>query len=353
MPLRISGWLAAWRREPEKERAALPGGSIRGDRAMSKTSTAIMNKNGADGKDHAERPRDLNEFEALLRRGRDVYVYITAALASAILAAWNGGNRRLDEIRVQALKRDMSGGRWVDGEPIGLGVFAEGIQLGDGQHRLRAQIASNTDQTYHVRVFTDETEYGVFIATRDSGKPRSLADLLGILGVADGTGAAQAFERITNAMQTFLGATPGHLSRQERLDFAFKHAKEIRYVLGLPSRRFRPHVLAAIAIAFGKQAKPVSDFMAQVISGADLATGSPALEFGKALPELNDPKGAREKDRTMGVVMRVIHDGIMGRRKSTINSRLYTSGSPIVVAIEEFAGSKVAKAWVERNARVK
>jgi len=314
-------------------------------------NAAIMNKNATDGK--VEQPGTLAALERLLRRGSDFSVLITAGLAKAILDAWNASNRRIDEVRVQSLKRDQAAGRWVPGEPIGFGAFNDSIQLGDGQHRLCAQVASNTDQTYYVRVFTDEVEYGVFVATRDSGKPRSLADLLGILGIANGTGAAQAFERVTNAMQVFLGHAPSALSRQERLDFAFKHAKEIRYVLGLPSKRFRPHVLAAIAIAFGKHQKLVADFIAQVISGADLPSGHPALELGHAMPELNDVRGAREKDRAMAVVMRVTHDGIRGKRKTSVHSLLRTDNSPMVLAIEEFAGAKVAKAWVERNARAR
>src|SRR5262249_5443456 len=160
------------------------------------------------------------------------------------------------------------------GETIGFGVFPDSIQLGDGQHRLLAQVASGTEQVYHVRVFTDDTEFAVFVMTRDSGKGRTLADLFTILHVTEGSGAAMAFERVTKALQTFMGATRGRLSRQERLDFAYKHAKEIRYVLGLPNRQFRAHVLAAVGIAYGKHPKLVGDFVAQVISGAGLAAGS-------------------------------------------------------------------------------
>lgn len=48
---------------------------------------------------------------------------------------------------------------------------------------------------------------------------------------------------------------------------------------------------------------------------------------------------------------RVIHDGINGKKKTAIKSLVRTEDSPIVTAIADFAGSTVAKAWVERNAR--
>lgn len=318
-----------------------------------RTNAVIMQKNQGDSKDPAERPRTLVELEALLRRGSDFYVALSAALADAILSAWNGANRRIDEVRVQALKRDQIAGRWVAGEVIGFGVFADAIQLGDGQHRLRAQVASATEQVYRVRCFTDEAEFARFVTTRDSGKTRSLADLLGILLVAEGSGPAGVFERVANAMQMFMGSTPSRMTKQERLDFAYKRAGEIRYVLSLPTRQFRAHVLAAIAIAHRGHSKAVAEFMAKVISGADLRAGSPALELSKALPDLNDARGAKDKDRAVGVVLRVLHDGIRGRSKTAVNSVLRTPNSPIVAAVAEFAGADVASAWVERNARMK
>lgn len=314
------------------------------------TNAAIMNKNGAEGKS-IERPRTLADFEALLRRDRDFTVSLSAKIVNEALLEWNKSNRPVDQVRVQAYKRDQNDGRWLAGETIGMGVFHDSIQIGDGQHRWLAQVASGTEQVYRIRIFTDETEFALFVVTRDCGKIRSLADLFTVLHVTEGTGAAQAFERITNSMQAFYGATPHRLSRQERLDFAEKHAKEIKYALSLPTKQFRAHVLGAVAIAYGKHPKLVGEFIGSVISGADLPAKSPALELSKALPGLNESRSPREKDRAIGVVMRVIHDGIRGKKKTTVQSLLRTDSSPIVAAIAEFAGASVAKAWVERNDR--
>jgi hypothetical protein len=298
-----------------------------------------------------ERPTSLMEMERLIRAGVDFHVALTAKLAGEILIAWNTGNRRIDEVRAQAMKRDMAAERWLAGEAIGFGpTDDDGIELGDGQHRLHAQVASNTEQVYHVRVFSDATEFAVFIATRDSGKVRTLADLIGILRLADGSGAAMAFERVCNAWQSFLGNKPARLTRQERLDFAYKHVGEIGYVLTLPTRQFRAHTLAAIAIASTKYRKPVAEFISQVISGADLPAGSPALELSKALPALNEAAGIKEKERAMANVMRVIHDGIRGRKRTTVHAIARTKDSPIIEAIVEFAGKSAATGWTERHA---
>jgi len=312
-----------------------------------KTSNAIMSKDAGESKD-IERPRNLEALEALLRRGQDFYVMLSASVADAILGSWNTGNRRVDQVRVQALKRDQSAGRWLAGEAIGFGVFAGRIQLGDGQHRLMAQVASGTELVYLVRTFVDEVEFDMFVTTRDSGKNRTLADLFTILHVTEGSGSAMSFERVTNAMQTFMGARPGRLSRQERLDFAFDHAKEIRYVLGLRKRDFKAHILAAIAIAYAKNQKQVEEFVAQVISGAQLPAGSPALELTKALPDLSNARSGRERDRAMGIVLRVINDGIRGRKKTSIRGSK-ASGSPMRDAIAEFAGARIANEWAARQ----
>jgi hypothetical protein len=309
-------------------------------------NATIMTKNGGGSKMDVERPDTLVALEALLRRGIDFYCTISPALAEGVLSAWNTSNRRIDEVRVQAMKRDMTAMRWLSGEVIGFGILSEGIQVGDGQHRLRAQVGSGTEQVYRVRCFTDEIEFARFVTTRDSGKARSLADLLSILGL---TGSPTAFERVANAIQTFNGAMPSRLTKQERLDFAFDRASEIKYVLSLPTRSFRAHTLAAVAIAYRKYPKPVADFMAKVISGAELPAGSPALELSKALPDLNAARGAKEKDRTMATVLRVINDGIRGKRKTVIKALLRTDNSPIVAAIEEFSGANIAKAWLERT----
>lgn len=310
-----------------------------------------MNRSLADIKSDIERPRNLAELEHLLRRGNDFYCAVLPLVAEAVLSAWNGGNRRIDEVRVQALKRDQVAGRWLAGEVIGFGISADSIQLGDGQHRLRAQVASGTEQIYRVRCFADETDFAQFVITRDSGKVRTLTDLIAILGITEGSGAAGLFERVANAIQTFKGAAPARMTKQERLDFAYAHAAEIRYVLSLPTRSFRAHTLAAVAIAHRKHPKPVVEFLAKVISGADLPSGSPALELSKALPDLNCARSAKDKDRAIGVALRVIHDGIRGKRKSTVQSLLRTANSPVVAAIAEFAGADVATVWVERNAR--
>ncbi len=294
-------------------------------------------------------PRDLLELEAVLRDGRTLYVVISAKLAEAALAAWNIGNRRYDEVTAQRYRRDMEAGRWLADGEIGFGVFAgEPVQLGDGQHRLGAQVSSGTSQRYNARVFTDHDEFAVFVLTCGGGRPRTLADQLKIFDVAETSGAAQAFERVVNAMHGFMGAKASRLSTQERMDFAYAYVKPIKYAMTLPKRAFKAHLLAAIALAHSRRGKATEDFVAQVISGAELAYGSPALELSKALPDMNDARDAKSKDKAMGRMLRVLFDATNGKHSTAIVGAK-ASGAPMLRAISALVSADAANAWVARQ----
>lgn len=297
-------------------------------------------------------PTNLTSMETVLRgvvgTGR---VLITPEVAEQILEHWNAsnGNRRLDEITVQRYRRDMDADRWIPGSVLAFGLFEDGMKLGDGQHRLKAQVVSKTSQEYGVRAFTEPEEFSAFVLTIDAGKARSLADQLRIFGVADSPGAASVFERVTNAMQLFLGERPSRQSKQERMDFATKYAPQIRYVLALPKREFKAHLLAAIVFARAKYPRETEALIAQVISGADLAPGSPALELSKAKVLWNEASLAAEKDRAVGMMMRVLFDGVRGKAKSSAR-KVAGNSSRVFEAIQAFCGAEVASQWTERNA---
>lgn len=295
-----------------------------------------------------EAPKDLAALEAILRRGQSTAtIAISATLAGAIRLTWNEGNRRYNEVRAQKHKRDMDAGKWLDGSEIAFGVFDGRIVVGNGQHRFGAQVASGTTQVYHARIFTDQSDFALYVATCDCDG-RTLADLLRIFGLADSNGAAQAFERIVNAMQGFCGMQPSRLNKGERADYAYLHAKSCRYVLGLPKRMFKAHVLAAIAMAHEKRPAEVERAIARVISGADLRAGSPELELSKALPDLNAARDGKAKDVAMGRVLRALCDAAHGRTRTAIFGARVTS-NVMLDTIAEMVSPEVAELWAARQ----
>jgi hypothetical protein len=293
-------------------------------------------------------PASLEELEALLRREKDLHgVTIIAGVAKAILEHWNNGNRRIDQVAVQRYRRDQEAGRWLQDGEIGFGVFADSITLGDGQHRLQTQVITGLAQRYFIRVVGDPGDFGMYVMTRDAGKGRTIADMLGIFGIAPAN--ASTFERIINAMQSFYGTKAQVFSRQERIDFARDHVASVRYVLGLPRRRFKAHLLAAIALAYGK-APGIQDTIAAVVAGTGLSAGTPAHVLSQSLAELNDAKDAKSKDRAMGMVLRVLHDGLLGRRRSAV-TKVQADSTHVREGIGALVSKAAAEAWIERQTK--
>ncbi|HEU4728410.1 MAG TPA: hypothetical protein VFT22_10985 [Kofleriaceae bacterium] len=293
--------------------------------------------------------RTIEQFEELVRRGRDIHrAVFTSKVVGEIRQRFNAGNRRYDEITAQKYRRDMEAGRWMPDREVGFGVIDGRIQIGNGQHRFGGQAASGTDQRYTVRVFTDPDDFALYVITCDAGRVRTLADYLSLFGVAPNSGAAALFQRIVNAMQTFVGERPTRLSPQERMDFSLQYAKSIKYVLGLPRRDFKAHLLAAIALAHARRKDAVAEFIGRVTVGADLAIGSPELELKTHLPAMNATNVAKEKDRAMGRLLRVIFDAVEGKRRTFIHQTKPES-QVMRDAIAALTSREIADMWVARQ----
>lgn len=297
-------------------------------------------------------PTTLDELEGILRRGRDVMVAIAPAIAAQLKEKWNEGNRRLDEVTVQRYRRDMESNRWLRDGEIGFGVLADKpTSLGNGQHRMAAQVASGTTQSYHARVFSDPDEFALYVLTVDGGKNRTLADELRIFGIADNSQSAQRYERTVNAMHAFVGARSCRLSKPERFDFALRYQKSVKYALGLPNKTFKAHLLAAIALAHTKRRSEVEDLIAHVISGEMLQAG-PALTIMKALPDFNEARKGSQKDRAMGLLLRAIYDGVRGKQRTSVE-HVKSDSVPMREAITALVSSEAADGWIKRMENAK
>lgn len=289
----------------------------------------------------------ITDLEAKIREGRDFDWTLSWEVAHAILAAWNEGNRPLRELRVQRHRRAMERGKFQAGHVIGFGLLNGQVRVGDGQHRMAAQVITKTSQTYRVRVFASDVEFNLFVMACDpAGGARTLGDILTILNVCAAS-AAPRFERVINAIVGFYGQTRSRQTMDERTAEAARFATPIKYVLGLPQKQFKAHVLAAIALVHMKHGVKVEKFIADVISGKE-ARGI-TLDFIRALPEFNAARTAADKDRVMGVVMRVLYDAIKGRARSTTRTGGGLEGNAYHESIADVCGWDVADAWIGRR----
>ncbi|MDK8732557.1 hypothetical protein [Bifidobacterium breve] len=125
---------------------------------------------------------------------------ITPDIAKTMLGE-NVNNRRISHDNVNMFAREMRNGEWrFNGEAI---KFSKDGRLLDGQHRLLAVIAADKPlTTLVIRGLEDETQQ-----TMDSGKTRTLGDVLTLRGEKNSTQLASLARRIS-------GRPAGHGSRR-------------------------------------------------------------------------------------------------------------------------------------------
>lgn len=101
---------------------------------------------------------------------------VTPRIAQDWLNRHNDQNRRVRESHVATLAQAMEAGRWLEnGVPI---AFSRTGRLLDGQHRLRAVIASGRSQWFSIVRGLPDAVYDTY----DQGSARTTADLLDARG---------------------------------------------------------------------------------------------------------------------------------------------------------------------------
>jgi hypothetical protein len=103
---------------------------------------------------------------------------ITPELAKHLLASTNHDNRPLKTAHVKMLSTALKNDEWMlNGETI---AFSKSGRLLDGQHRLNACVnTGKAFQTVIIKGIEDEAAFG----TIDTGKPRSVTDLMSLQGL--------------------------------------------------------------------------------------------------------------------------------------------------------------------------
>lgn len=298
----------------------------------------------------------LDELKAILGAtdvphnsgGGMVGIEISASLAGEIFKHCNQGNRKFFEVDKEKYMRDMKSGEWLPGRVVGFFYDGKKLQLGDGQHGFAAQRDAGIPMFYWGRVFNEQSEFDKFVSTVDIGRARTIPDLLTLIGVTKTSGSAQDLSRIINAMISFLGIKPSSMSPSERIKWAERRLPALQYALGLPKRAFKAHLLGCIAFAYTRHPESVTQFVGRVVSGANLEPNSPALVFAKAMKDWNDARKAADKDRVMGIAMRVIFDGITNAPRSNANR---VQSSRVGEAISYLVSPADSEKWVTRRER--
>lgn len=184
---------------------------------------------------------------------------ITLAYAKQLLEQ-NPTNRPISEKTVQRYANDMKAGRWLNnGQSI---VVAENGELLDGQHRLHAIIVAQTPiSALVVRNVPRNT-----FATMDSGKPRSLADVLAIEGYDHANTLAAAARLVYNYVA---GVTLQNAPTKAALNgFILKHtycAEAVKLVTG-GKTNFPKGALAAV-VWLGNERGTLSEEAQQFVEG--------------------------------------------------------------------------------------
>lgn len=220
---------------------------------------------------------------------------ISPGVAEQYLAK-NMRNRNISKKRVYAYSDDMKNGRWkLNPQPI---VFSKSGELIDGQHRLEAIINSGcTIEMVVMRGAPDESRDII-----DSGKPRSVSDVLSIDGMGWATNVAATAKKIVAYKKGSAsiiskdkkgGAAANNIevsSKMEVVEYARLHATtliELCQKAGSIYSHSNINLLALSDIAFLLYALTPEDeaaeFLEKVISGIGLGLNTPELAMRRIL----------------------------------------------------------------------
>lgn len=219
-----------------------------------------------------------------------VYVgTLTPARAQELLDR-NPHNRHLNTRRAADMARDIQNGRWaMNGDAIRINCDGSLI---DGQHRCAAVVAAGMSID---TLFIEGLDKAV-MNTIDTGRQRTLQDVLHLAGHADAKSLAAA------TRCAYLWARGGasrmnrlQPTRSELLDYLDRYPTLSDAVALVPRTHNMIHRSVAQAFTFfqlnaGADATEVAEFMAAVINGLGSPT-EPAFELWRRLVRDNERHG--------------------------------------------------------------
>lgn len=188
-------------------------------------------------------PEDTSPVEAIEHVGMELdhrfyLVDMTPDLAALILSV-NHQNRKIKSNRITMYARDMIAGKWrLSPQPV---VLSDST-VWDGQHRLKAVIAAKVTVPMIVVITTDEIWQDV-LQVVDTGAPRTLNDVLYMLGVDNASLVASALKQCLvvifhdDSDIDTLERAPANWTRSEQVDFWENHKDLFSYVAALAKER--------------------------------------------------------------------------------------------------------------------
>lgn len=206
-------------------------------------------------------------------------VTITPEMAVELLAK-NTRNRSISQELVKRFKLSMERDEWaLNGEAI---KIAPDGRILDGQHRLTACVESGKPfQTLIITGIPDETQY-----TMDTGKARSLGDMLKLKGETNYIGVASLVASLIRTqrwgVKAGIASTAGYtLTIKEQLDFLEENpwVRDLeRKGYGLRSTGLTGRLAGVLYHVFSTIDQDDADFFfARLSDGVDLHEGSPIL----------------------------------------------------------------------------
>lgn len=209
---------------------------------------------------------------------------VSPALAKVLAAQQSERQRSQTPRHVQALQRDVAEEKWeLTGDT--LKVDTAGV-VRDGGHRTAAVIgADKTIVTYVVFGVTPES-----VADVDSGKPRSPGQVLYMSGGAENANAVAALATRMWCWDKGFYVTPGRpkMSREEMLRYVGDNPwlnDFVKIYKGHVPPGFPASVFMTAAALFARVDEAGGEqFMASLMSGANLPEGSPILYLRNRVP---------------------------------------------------------------------
>lgn len=213
-------------------------------------------------------------------------VTITPRLARQLLEQ-NTGNRKFSPTNLAKVKTVMERGEWtLNGEAV---KISKSGRILDGQHRLRAAVETETTfETLLVYGLEDEAQ-----ETMDSGKSRTLADILSIRGYKSATAtAAITLAIIRSEMWSIRAAVAGGanaytVTNRQALDRLEREATiaDIPKIIA-PVRKVGMSGKTAGLLYYvfsGISSEDADHFFEKLTTGADMDRGDPILTLRNLL----------------------------------------------------------------------
>lgn len=237
---------------------------------------------------------------------RVFYERITPAAAQQILDECNTANREMSETRVNVLLNDYKSGRYVEnGDTIRFDIHGN---LLDGQHRLRFIALSGAEFVKAIAVGLPPQAF----TSIDTGKSRTLADLLGIAGHKANAPMVAATARMHSRWtktggETVVGGGKQASSTSELVAYAERHPEIMRscaFVAEMQRERaaFKgfPRIIALSHCLFSEKSAPMADdFVVAVVRGDGLGADDPYFLLRGRLIEMRGGRMSVANDNAL------------------------------------------------------